>query len=89
MPTTNNAPAVVYQDTSPTDARLVPRAMRLHEEFMKARPRGSAPTRTDVIRGRHNGDAEVRMYDEKDALVARYRWDSESDNMHKVANHDQ
>jgi hypothetical protein len=86
MPTTNRAPAVVYQDTSPTDARLVARAMRLHEEFMKARPRGSAPTRTDVIRDRDNGDAEVRMYNENDALVARYRWDSESDNMHKVAN---
>jgi hypothetical protein len=88
MSTTNSAPAVIYQDTSTTDARLVARAMRLHEEFIKARPRASAPTRADVIR-RDNGDAEVRMYDENDTLVARYRWDSESDNMRKVANHNQ
>jgi hypothetical protein len=41
------------------------------------------------MRDTGDGDVEVRMYDENDGLVARYRWDSERDNMRKVASHDQ
>ncbi len=93
MPTTNGLPAVVpmYEDASasPTDARLVARAMSLHEHFMKARPTASPPTRADVMRDGRDGNVEVRMYDENDGLVARYRWDSETDNMRKVASHNQ
>ena len=91
MPTTNSLPAMVlkYEDATPTDARLVARAMSLHELFMKAGPAASPPTRADTIRDSRDGDVEVRMYDENDVLVARYRWDSETDNMRKVASHDQ
>jgi hypothetical protein len=91
MQTTNSLPAVVpkYEDATPTDARLVARAMSLHELFMKARPTASPPTRVEVMRDIGDGDVEVRMYDENDGLVARYRWDSERDNMRKVASHDQ
>ncbi len=91
MQTTNSLPAVVpkYEDATPTDARLVARAMSLHELFMKARPTASPPTRVEVMRDTGDGDVEVRMYDENDGLVARYRWDSERDNMRKVASHDQ
>jgi hypothetical protein len=76
----------MYEDASPTDARLVARAMSLHEQFMKA---ASPPTRADVMRDSRDGDVEVRMYDENDGLVARYRWNGETDNMRKVASHDQ
>ena len=91
MPTTNSLPAVApkYEDTTPTDARLVARAMSLHELFMKARPTARPPTTADVMRDSRDGDVEVRMYDQDDVLVARYRWDSETDNMRKVASHDQ
>jgi hypothetical protein len=91
MPTTNGLPAVVlkYEDATPTDARLVARAMSLHELFMKTRPAASPPTRIEVMRDTRDGDVEVRMYDQNDGLAARYRWESESDNMRKVASHDQ
>jgi hypothetical protein len=90
MPTTNSLPAVVpkYEDATPTDARLVARAMSLHELFMKARPAASPPTRIEVMRDTRDCDVEVRMYDES-GLAARYRWESETDNMRKVASHDQ
>jgi hypothetical protein len=91
MPTTNSLPAVgpMYEDTSPTDARLVARAMSLHELFMQARPATRPPTRVEVVRDTRNGDAEVRMYDEIDGLAALYRWERNTDNMRKVASQDQ
>jgi hypothetical protein len=91
MPSTNSSPDVVpkYEDATPADARLVARAMSLHEHFMKARRAASPPTRVEVMRDSKDGDIEVRMYDQNDGLVARYRWDSETDNMRKVASRDQ
>jgi len=88
MPTINSA-ATVYDDAHPTDARLIARAMSLHEQFMKARPTASLPTRADVMRDSREGDAEVHMFDEHDVLVARYRWDSQTDNVRKVVSHNQ
>jgi hypothetical protein len=66
---------------------LIARAMSLHEQFMKARPTASLPTRADVMRDSSEGDAEVHMFDEHDVLVARYRWDSQTDNVRKLASH--
>ena len=85
MSTTDGFEAAVpiCEGASPSDARLLARAMSLHEQFMHAHPTSSPPTRTEV---RHQSvDAEVRMYDKHDVLVARYHWDSKNDNMRKVS----